>query len=393
MLYIKNAKILTMTETDFQPGYIGCRGDKIAALGDMDSMPKTEASDTVIDAKGMYLLPGLIDSHCHIGIIEDSVGFEGDDTNEMTDPITPQLRAIDGIYQADRALREAGQNGVTTVVTGPGSANVIGGQFAALKTYGRSVDEMVIKAPCAMKFAFGENPKTVYYEKHQLPTTRMTTAALLREELYKTVEYMNDWAEYKKNKEDNDKPEFDMKLNALIPVVKGELLVKAHAHRSDDILTAVRIAREFNLDMTIDHCTEGWMIPELLKSYGYDVIVGPILTDRSKIELKNQSLKAPGILSKAGLHVSIMSDHPCVPSQHLMLCAAIAAREGMDPKEALKAVTINAAESVRLQNRIGSLEAGKDADMVLYTGHPFDYMSKVRMTFINGKPVYENQEG
>jgi len=393
MLFIKNAKILTMTGTNYDKGFVCCEGDKIKAVGEMNSMPRVSGSDDVIDAKGMYLLPGLVDSHCHVGMVEDAVGFEGDDVNEMTDPATPQLRAIDGIYHADRAFTEARENGVTTVVTGPGSANVIGGQFSALKTFGRTVDEMVIKAPCAMKIAFGENPKAVYNEKHQFPTTRMATAAVLREQLYKAKEYLDTLTEYEKNKEENEKPEFDFKLYSLIPVIKGELVVKAHAHRTDDILTAIRIAREFNLDITLDHCTEGYLIADVLKEYGYDIILGPILTNRSKIELRKQSLKAAGILSKAGLNVSIMTDHPEVPVQHLMLCAAIAVREGMDEEEALKAVTINAARSVRLDRRIGSIEPGKDADLVLYTGHPFDYMTKVKMTFINGKLVYNNQEG
>ena len=393
MLTIKNAKIITMSGINYKLGYVKSEAGKIIAVGDMTSMPKPKASEIIIDAEGMILIPGLVDSHSHIGIVEDAVGFEGDDCNEMTDPVTPHLRAIDGIYHADRAFEEARQNGITTVVTGPGSANVIGGQFAALKTYGRTVDEMVVKAPCAMKIAFGENPKTVYHEKHQTPSTRMATAAILREQLFKAKEYLDAITEYENNKEENDKPEFDMKLNELIPVVKGELVVKAHAHRADDILTAIRIAKEFNLDITLDHCTEGWLIKDVLKEYDYDVIVGPLLTDRSKIELKNQSLKAPGVLANAGVRVSIMSDHPCVPSQHLMLCAALATREGMSEEDALKAITINAAKSVRLDDRIGSIEVGKDADMVLYTSHPFDYTGKVSMTFINGELVYKNQEG
>jgi imidazolonepropionase-like amidohydrolase len=388
MLYIINAKILTMAGKDYDLGYISCEGQKITAIGDMDDMPGTSDSDTVIDGNGMYLLPGLIDSHCHIGMVEDSVGFEGDDLNEATDPITPQLRAIDGIYHADKAFIEARQNGVTTVVTGPGSANVIGGQYAALKTYGRTVDEMTIKAPCAMKIAFGENPKTVYNEKNQLPTTRMASVALLREQLFKARDYLIDLEEYENNKEDKEKPEFDFKLNSLIPVIKGELVVKAHVHRADDIVTAIRIAREFNLDITLDHCTEGWLIADIIKDSGYDVILGPILADRSKVELRNQSLKAPAVLSEAGVNVAIMSDHPCVPTQHLRLCASILVREGMNETDALKAITINAAKSVRLDNRIGSLEVGKDADMVLYTKHPLDIMSKVKMTFINGKLIY-----
>jgi len=393
MLLIKNAKILTMTGKDYENGFLSVKDGKIADLGDMASMPEPEEGDAVIDAEGMFLMPGLVDAHSHIGMMEDSVGFEGDDVNEMTDPVTPHLRAIDGIYHGDRAFKEAYRNGVTTVVTGPGSANVIGGQFAALKTYGRSVDEMVIKAPCAMKFAFGENPKTVYHEKHQLPTTRMATAALIREQLFKAKEYLENLEKYEADKEENEKPDFDMKLEALIPVIKRELVIKAHAHRADDIMTAIRIAKEFDLDMTLDHCTEGWLIADILKENGYNVILGPILTDRSKIELRNQTVKAPGILARSGIDVAIMRDHPCVPSQHLMLCASLAYREGMPQEEALKAITINAAKSVRLENRIGSLEVGKDADMVIYTKHPFDYLSKVKMTFIDGKLIYENKEG
>jgi len=393
MLLIKNAKILTMTGKDYENGFLSVKEGKIANLGDMASMPEPEEVDTVIDAEGMFLMPGLVDAHSHIGMMEDSVGFEGDDVNEMTDPVTPHLRAIDGVYHGDRAFVEAYQSGITTVVTGPGSANVIGGQFAALKTYGRSVDEMVIKAPCAMKFAFGENPKTVYHEKHQLPTTRMATAALIREQLFKAKEYLENLEKYEADKEENEKPDFDMKLEALIPVIKRELVIKAHAHRADDIMTAIRIAKEFDLDMTLDHCTEGWLIADILKENGYNVILGPILTDRSKIELRNQTVKAPGILARSGIDVAIMSDHPCVPSQHLMLCASLAYREGMPQEEALKAITINAAKSVRLENRIGSLEVGKDADMVIYTKHPFDYLSKVKMTFIDGKLIYENKEG
>jgi len=393
MLIIKNAKILTMAGNRYDNGFVACNGDKIAAVGSMTECPEAGPDDQVIDAAGMVLMPGLVDAHSHVGMVEDAMGFEGDDVNEMTDPVTPHLRAIDGINPYDRAFEEARQFGVTTVVTGPGSANVIGGQFTAIKTWGRTVDEMIVKDPCAMKIAFGENPKTVYNEKHQAPSTRMATAAILREQLFKAREYLEALEEYEKDKEENDKPEFDMKLEALLPVIKRELVVKAHAHRADDIVTAIRIAREFNLDMTIDHCTEGWLIPDVLKECGVDVIVGPLLTDRSKLELKNQSLKAPGILAENGVRVAIMTDHPCVPVQHLMLCAALSVREGMDPEEALKAITINAARACRIDDRVGSLEVGKDADMALYTGHPFDYMTKVYMTIINGKVVYTQGKG
>lgn len=395
-MLIINGKIYTMKENPdnksetvkYENGYILIKDKKIAAIGPMDECPE----DTeVIDAKGRFVLPGLVDAHTHVGMIEDAVGFEGDDVNEMTDPVTPHLRAIDAVYHADRAFEEARQWGVTTVLSGPGSSNAIGGQFAALKTYGRSVDEMVLKEPCALKLALGENPKNVYNEKNHTPSTRMATAALIREQFYKAKEYMEQWEEYLKDKEDNDKPEYDMRLEALIPALKGDLIVKVHAHRADDILTALRIAKEFNLKITIDHCTEGYLIADILKENNAKVILGPLLTDRSKIELRNQSLAAPGILAKAGIPVAIMTDHPCVPVQHLLLSAAIAVREGMPEEEALKAVTINAAIVSGIEDRVGSLEAGKDADVVIFSGHPFDYKTKVDMTIINGKIVYTRE--
>ncbi|HEY8500338.1 MAG TPA: amidohydrolase [Clostridia bacterium] len=399
-MLIINAKIVSMSDRPEQPdgstnivsfenGYIYIENKVIKAIGPMENCP----DDTdIIDAKGRYVMPGFVDAHTHIGLFEDSVGFEGDDGNETTDPVTPQLRAIDGIYHADRSFDEARQWGVTTVVCGPGSSNVICGQFAALKTYGRSVDEMVFRQPCALKVAFGENPKSVHHEKSRTPSTRMTTAAILREQLYKAKEYMDNWEEYRKNPDENDKPEFDIRLEALIPVLKRELIMKVHAHRADDILTALRIAEEFNLDITIDHCTEGYMIADILKQKNVKVILGPLLTDRSKIELRNQSIEAPGILSREGIPVAIMTDHPCVPIQHLLLSASVAVREGMAEEDALKAITINAAKAAGIDDRVGSLEPGKDADIVIFSGYPFDYKTKVDMTIINGKSVYRRMQ-
>ncbi|NLG89234.1 MAG: amidohydrolase [Clostridiaceae bacterium] len=395
-MLIINARIMPMSDnlkqqegftntSMIENGYIHIDGGIIKEIGPMANCPQ----DTdIIDAKGRYVLPGLVDAHTHIGLFEDSVGFEGDDGNEAIDPVTPQLRAIDGIYHADRSFDEARQWGVTTVVCGPGSSNVICGQFAALKTYGRSVDEMVFKQPCALKVAFGENPKSVHIEKNRMPSTRMTTAAILREQLYKAKEYMDNWEEYRKNPDEKDKPEFDIRLEALIPVLKRELIMKVHAHRADDILTALRIAEEFNLDITIDHCTEGYMISDILRQKNVKVILGPLLTDRSKIELRNQSIEAPGILSKEGIPVAIMTDHPAVPIQYLLLSASVAVREGMAEEDALKAITINAAKSAGIDDRVGSLEPGKDADIVIFSGYPFDYKTKVDMTIINGKVVY-----
>jgi len=395
IMLIINGRIYTMAESGdgqstlkYENGYILVKDGKIQAVGPMDECP---GNSEIIDAKGRYVLPGLVDAHTHVGMTEDAVGFEGDDLNEMTDPVTPHLRAIDAIYHADRSFEEARQWGVTTVLSGPGSSNVICGQFAALKTYGRSVDEMILKEPCALKVAFGENPKTVYHEKNHAPSTRMATAAILREQFYKAREYMEAWDEYMKDSEENDKPEFDIRLEALIPALKGDLIVKIHAHRTDDILTAIRIAKEFNLKITIDHCTEGYLIADILKENNIKVILGPMLTDRSKIELRNQTLAAPGILAKAGIPVAIMTDHPCVPIQHLLLCAAIAVREGMPEEDALKAITINAARAAGIDDRVGSLEAGKDADIAIYSGYPFDFKTKVDMTIINGKIVYTRE--
>ena len=393
MLALTNCRILTMTDCDFEKGYILINGDKIVEVGDMKDFNSIKekydhATIAVLDLPGKYVLPGFVDAHCHVGLWEDSVGFEGEDGNEATDPVTPHLRAIDGIYHMDRAFEEAIQSGVTTAVCGPGSANVIGGQFAAIKTYGKTIDEMVIKQPVAVKVAFGENPKSVYAEKKQMPSTRMATAALLRESLYKAKEYMESMEEYKRNPEEFEKPEFDMKMEALIPVLQKKIPLKAHAHRADDILTALRIAKEFNVNITIEHGTEGYLIADILKNENIGVVAGPLLTDRSKVELRNQTMKNPAILSNAGVKVAIMTDHPCVPLNLLLLCAAMAAKEGMNEHEALKAITINAAELCGIAERVGSIEEGKDADLVVFEGHPFDLRSRVLYTFINGNIVY-----
>ncbi len=396
MLLVKNGRIITMTGTDYENGYILIDEGKIVEVGDYSTALKPDILDldnlSVIDAKDKYVLPGLIDAHCHVGMWEDSVGFEGDDGNEMTDPVTPHLRAIDAVYHMDRAFVEAYENGVTTVVTGPGSANVIGGQFAALKTYGRRIEDMLVKSPVAIKVAFGENPKTVYSERKMTPTTRMATAAILRESLLQAIDYKEKLDEYNENKEENDKPDYDIKMEALLGVLNKEIPIKAHAHRADDILTAIRIAKEFDLKLTIEHCTEGHLIADILRDEGVSAIVGPYLTDRSKIELRNLSIKTPGILAKAGVKVAIMTDHPCMPIQYLSLAAAMAVREGMDEAEAMKAITINAAELTGIDDRVGSIEPGKDADIVIFDGHPFELKTRVVNTIINGKVVYERNK-
>ncbi|NSW91223.1 MAG: amidohydrolase [Firmicutes bacterium] len=397
MLLIKNGKIYTMAGSVYEKGYIMVDNGKIVRVGEGESHLNESSfnreTDKVIDAEGKYVLPGFIDAHCHVGMWEDSTGFEGADGNESTDPITPQLRAIDGVYHLDRSFVEARENGVTTVVTGPGSANVIGGQFAALKTYGRRVEDMIIKEPVAVKIAFGENPKRVYGSNKKMPTTRMATAALLRENLKKALEYKKSMEEDKKESENKEKTKFDMKMDTLVKVLNKEIPLKAHAHRADDILTAIRIAKEFDVNITIEHCTEGQLVKDILIEEGIPAIVGPFLTDRSKVELKNLSVKTPGVLSKAGIKVAIMTDHPVIPVQNLWLCAAMAVREGMEEEEALKAITINAAQITGIDNRVGSLEAGKDADIVIFDGHPFDIKSRAVTTIINGEVVYEEVKG
>jgi imidazolonepropionase-like amidohydrolase len=382
MILIKNGKVLTMNDKVYEAGDILIKGKKIVDIGENIEAPEDAE---VIDAKGMWVMPGIVDAHCHIGMWEDGIGFEGADGNEATNPVTPDLRAIDGINPEDNCFREARENGITSVVTGPGSANVIGGQFAALKTYGRRVDDMVFREPLALKVAFGENPKRVYNGQNKSPSTRMATAAILRENLVKAQNYKN---KLEKGKKDPDKmPDRDLKMEILVKVLNREIPIKAHAHRADDILTALRIGKEFNIDMTLDHCTEGHRVSDYLLEENAKVIVGPLFSDRSKVELKNMTFKAPGILSKAGVKVAMMTDHPVIPIQYLPVCAAIAVKEGMDEMEALKAITINAAEITGIDDRVGSLERGKDADIVIYSGHPLDFRSKTLWVLIDGHIV------
>ena len=382
MLYIKNGLIYTMNEEIIENGSILVKNGKIAAVGKDLEVP-SEAE--VIDAGGRMITPGFIDSHCHLGLYEDSIGFEGSDGNEMVDPITPQLRGIDAINPMDITFKEGYQGGVTTAVTGPGSGNVIGGTFVALKTYGHRVDDMIIKEPIAMKVAFGENPKRVYNEQKKSPMTRMATASLLRETLFKAKTYM----EKMENADPSKRPDYDMKMEALIPVLKKEIPLKAHAHRADDIFTALRIAKEFDVDITLDHCTDGHLIAEDLAKEGKPAIVGPTFGERSKYELKNKTFDTPRVLYEAGIKIAINTDSPVIPLEHLSLCAGLAHKAGLPMIEALKAITINAAEIVGIDDRVGSIEVGKDADIVIFDGNPIkDVDSKTYMTIIDGKIVY-----
>lgn len=379
---IKNAEIITMAGRTIKNGCI-LFDEKILYIG--EDIP--EGADEVIDASGRTVMPGLIDAHCHVGMFEDSLGFEGDDGNEDSDPITPQLRAIDAINPFDRGFEEARNAGVTSVVTGPGSANPVGGQFAALKTSGICVDDMIIKAPAAMKFALGENPKSVYNEKNQAPVTRMGTMALIRELLIKAQNYKTQLDDYHEDEEENEKPEYDIKLEAMLPVLNLEIPVKIHAHRADDICSAIRLAKEFDIDVTIEHCTDGDRIASVLEREGLPIMLGPTLSDRSKPELKNLSFATYKNLSDRGIDVAIITDHPEITIGNLPLCAALAVKNGMEEQKALEAVTVTAAKNCRIGDRVGSLEVGKDADICIWTKKPTDFDAECLTVFIDGNRV------
>ncbi|ODA38938.1 unknown conserved protein [Desulfosporosinus sp. BG] len=382
-LFIKNGQIKTMIGREFI-GNILIEGSKIVALG-KDSDVEVPSDGVVIDASGCLVLPGFIDAHCHIGIGEEIYRWEGEDLNEMTDPVTPDMRAIDGINPEDEGFRDARLGGVTAVFTGPGSGNVIGGTGVVMKTAGKIVDKMIVRDPAGLKVAFGENPKMVYGEQKKMPMTRMGTAALLRQALVDAQVYRD---KIEEGKTDPDKiPERDLGLETLVKVINHEIPLRAHAHRADDIMTAIRIAREFEVDLVIEHCTEGHKIAEELAELGYPAVVGPLLTNRSKVELKDKSFKTPGILAKAGVKVAIMTDHSVTPIEQLPLCAALACKAGMDEADALRAITINSAEILGVSDRIGSLEVGKDADIVIWNEHPFVLTAHPLYVIIDGKIV------
>ncbi len=384
-MLIINGTVHTMDGPVIKNGYVAVKGSKIAQAGPMEDCPKSWEGE-VFDAQGGHICPGFLDAHCHLGMFGDALGFESDDGNEETDPCTPQLRAIDAINPLDRCFSEARAAGVTTVLTGPGSANPVSGQFAALKTDGRWVDAMVVRAPAAMKLALGENPKQVYHDRDETPVTRMATAAIIRENLRKAVEY-GEKMDRAARDEDTDPPDYDAKLEALLPVVRGELPVHIHAHRADDIATGVRIAREFGLRCVIVHGTEGHLIPDLLAREKIPVITGPALGDRSKPELANMTLENPAILWKAGVRFAICTDHPEVPIQYLPLCAALAVKGGLDPEEALAAITVTAARIAGLDGALGSLAPGREADIVVTDRHPLELLGQVRAVFMGGRRI------
>ena len=377
-MIVKNGLIHDSVNKDAYLADIKIENGKIAAIAP-DLVPA--AGEEVVDAAGMNVYAGFVDAHSHLGLDNYAVGYEGHDYNEMGDIVAAQLRGIDSYYCQDESICHALEGGVTTVGTGPGSANVLGGTFVAVKTYGNNVDDAAIKAEVAMKCAFGENPKRCYRDKGD--SARMTTAAKLRGMLIDAKDYM-----LRKEAAGDDyvkRPKFDMKMEALIPVLKGEMPLKAHAHRSDDICTAIRIAKEFGVKMTLEHVTEGHLIVDEIVKSGFPCAVGPTMTNASKVELKNKSFTTPGILSKAGVQVSIITDAPVIQQQYLPLCAGFAVKAGMDEFEALKAITINPAKHLGIEDRVGSLEVGKDADIVIAEGDVMYTSGSVKTVIVDGK--------
>ena len=382
MLFIKNGHVKAMAGPDIENGCVLIGDDgRIAAVGTGLACPEGAA---VVDAAGRLVTPGCVEAHCHIGLDNEGMGWEGHDYNEIVDPVTPQLRAIDSINPMDEAFDNALKGGVTTACTGPGSANVVGGTFAAIKLWGKRVDDMVVREPLAMKCAFGENPKRCYGQsKSKAPMTRMGTAALLRELLFKTRRYMED-------KENGKNPAFDMKLEAMIPVLRGELPLKAHAHRHDDIFTSIRIAKEFGCRLTLDHCTDGALIADELAREGLPAFVGPTFGGKSKIELQHKSFDTPRALYEAGVDIAIITDAPVIPLQALPMCAGLAVKAGLPYEEGWKAITVNAARLTGIGDRVGSLETGKDGDVVIWTADPLTCVGgEAAVTIVNGKIVYQ----
>ena len=371
-MLFKNATIYTMEQDPFVGDFKIDKG--VFTQVGKDLTP--DVGEDVQDLNGLYVFPGLVESHCHLGMEETAIRFEGDDVNEITDPITPNMRGIDGCNPMDETVELALKGGVTTVAAGPGSANVLGGTFFAYKTKGNCIDEMTIENPIAMKAAFGENPKRCYKDKKI--DTRMQISALLRETLAKTKEYME-------KKEAGKDVAYDQKLEAMIPVVKREIPLKCHAHRADDILTVIRIAKEYDIKVTLDHVTDARCIIPQIKESGFPCICGPALTHKSKFELSNMSFETPNELYKAGILFSIITDSPVVPQQYLSLSAALAAKAGLPEYEAIKAITINPAKILGLDNRVGSIKEGKDADFVICTKNILDTTNEIKAVYVDGK--------
>lgn len=369
-IVFKQATIYPITSAKLQ-GDVLIENNKIKAVAPF--IEQTEDME-VIDARGLHLLPGFIDVHTHLGLYDEGTGWAGNDANETVEALTPHIRSMDGIYPLDIAFQDAVQSGVTTVHVLPGSQNIIGGTTCVIKTTGISIDKMLLQEPAGLKMALGENPKRVHSHGNKESITRMGIMGMLREAFYEAKNYGN---------------EADFGMLSLIKALNREIPVRIHAHRADDILSAIRLADEFGLDLRIEHCTEGHFVATELANRNLKVCVGPTLTRKSKIELKNKSWKTYQILAEHGVEISITTDHPYTPIQYLNLCAALAVREGLEEQTALEGITINAARNLRLDHRIGSLEAGKDADIVLWSHHPFHYLAKPFLTMIDGKIIYK----
>jgi imidazolonepropionase-like amidohydrolase len=403
VIAITNGKVITVTQGTLERGTLLIDDGRIVAVGEEVQIPP-EAE--IHDVAGKVVMPGMIDAHCHVGIFPDGVGWEHSDGNEMTDPITPHLRALDAVHPEDQAFKELVAAGVTTVLTGPGSGNLIGGQWVCLKTVPKpAVEDMVLLEPAGMKMALGENPKRVYGEQKKTPSTRMGNAAALRVALVEARDYLEKWqrydqklAEYEAKVESGerdaqrpDPPQRDLKLEALGKVLRREMKARVHAHRADDMLTAIRIAEEFDLDLTLEHATEGYKIADILAEKDIPVTAGPILFSRTKFELKDMTPRNPALMAKAGVKVAIQTDEMSAV-KYLAMNAALAVREGLPEEEALKAVTIHPAEIIGVADRVGSLEPGKDADIVILSGHPFDFRTVVEWVLVDGETAYRREE-
>jgi len=374
-------------------GTLLIEGGRITAIGGGD-VPVPEGAER-IDAAGLWVLPGLIDAHTHVGIAEEGIGWAGDDTNETTEAVTAQVRAIDAINPFDQAFADAVAGGVLAINVNPGSANPIGGQTVAMRTWGRTVDEMALRHPSGMKSALGENPKRFHGEQKRMPNTRLGTAAVIRRSLWAARDY---WARGERASQEGDPvPDRDLVSEALVPVLLGELPWRQHVHRADDIATALRLADEFGYRLVIDHGTEAHLVADLLARREVPVIIGPLLVSRTKVEVANRSFDNPGILDRAGVTIALMTDHPVVPIEHLVTQAALSVRAGLDPTAALRAMTINPARILGIDDRVGSLEVGKDADFCLWSGDPLDLTQRVRAAYLGGREIYhwdqERREG
>lgn len=381
LLAIVNGQVWTMAGQVYPRANVLLDGAQIKAVGPQLKVP---AGVELIDAAGKFVLPGFIDAHCHLGIIEEIYQVEGDDGNETTGPVTPHLRALDAINPRDIGFEDALSGGVTTVAVTPGSANVIGGQVAIIKTAGELIDEMVIRAPAGLKAALGENPKRVYgAESKKMPATRMASAALLRETLVRGQNYIK----HRQRAGDQAGPEadYDLKMEPVAKVLRREIPLRVHAHRADDIMTALRVAREFNLSIILEHCTEGHRVAEYIAAAGVPVVVGPVHINRAKVELMDRRLETAAVLARAGVPIAIMTDHPVVPIQYLSLSAGLACRGGLPAEKALEAITAGAARVLGVDKFLGSLEPGKNADIVIMNGHPFDSRSRVDQVLVNGQ--------